>query len=71
MQEFIQAHWGVIVTVTAYIFLALVGTMPAPGDPRPLKVKLYEWLFDFLHLISNKVSEKRNITVAPPPEAPK
>ena len=56
--SFISAHWAGIAFVSLYVFLALVATMPAPGDARPVWTKLYEWLYDFLHVLSNKIVER-------------
>jgi len=55
---FAVAHWAAILFILGYFFTALVATMPEPGDPRPVSVKVYEWIFNFLHLVSNKVVQK-------------
>jgi hypothetical protein len=65
ISQFVVAHWFAITSVTAYLFLAAVATMPAPGDPQPLRTKFYVWFYDFLHLVSNKVSEKHPGVIPP------
>jgi hypothetical protein len=59
VQQFIAAHWAAITFVSLYFFVAGVSVMPAPGDPRPIKEKLYEAFYQFLHVISNRVVETR------------
>lgn len=69
--SFITAHWAVFAAATLYLFLAAVETAPVPGDPRPVKQQAYQWLYDFLHVIANKVVERQQgklpLPVSTPP----
>lgn len=66
MTNFLSAHWGLITALGAYVFLAVVASLPTPGDPRPVSQKLYETFYDTLHLLANRVVVKY-----PPPGEPK
>ena len=66
--DFVAAHWGTIVFAVLYIFIGAVGTMPTPDDPRPFRTKVYQWFYDFLHLISNKAIEKNPKLAAAEPK---
>lgn len=58
MAQFISAHYVVIGGALLYFYVAAVETMPAPGDPRPWGEKLYDWVYRFFHVVSNKVVER-------------
>lgn len=66
---FVAHNWGYILAGSAYFIVAAVETMPKPGDPRPVAEKVYNWFYDFFHVISNKVVE-RHPNAAPVPSAP-
>lgn len=70
MLNFIAAHWVSISFIGAYLFVGLVSCLPQPGDQRPVSEKLYETLYLFLHLISNKAVERnpKLAAVLPPPK---
>ena len=55
MINFLQAHWGVVTAISAYIFLALVSALPDPGDPRPISAKFYDAFYTALHVLANRV----------------
>lgn len=57
--NFIVEHWGVLTVGGVYLFTAVVAALPEPGDPRPLSQKLYQCLYDSLHILSNRAVEKR------------
>lgn len=63
MTAFITAHWVALSFGGAYFFVAAVSSLPLPGDPRPVDQKLYEAFYVFLHIISNRVVEKRGINL--------
>jgi len=44
---------------SVYVFLAVVESLPEPGDQRPVRQKLYVSFYRTLHLLANKVIEKR------------
>lgn len=57
--EGIMNHWEIISLAGAYVFLAFVSSLPEPGDPRPVSQKIYGTFYMMLHLLSNKVIEKK------------
>lgn len=59
IQNFIFAHWEIVTALSAYVFLAFVGAMPAPDDPRPFGRKTYDLLYTALHLLANKVTDRK------------
>jgi hypothetical protein len=59
LAQFVTDHWAAITFVGLYFFVAAVSVLPTPGDPRPWSEKLYESFYNFLHVISNRVVEKR------------
>lgn len=59
LEQFVTVHWIAISFGAAYFFIAVVETMPKPGDPRPTSQKLYNWVYDVVHLLSNKVAERK------------
>jgi hypothetical protein len=58
MKDFIAAHLTTISALAIYMFLGLISSLPVPGDPRPVSTKFYETLYNFLHLMSNRIVEK-------------
>lgn len=58
LTNFVGAHSGLFTAAAAYVFLAIVGSMPAPGDPRPLAQKVYETFYVALHMLANRVPAK-------------
>jgi len=66
--NFIGSHSEAIVLILAYMFLALVSALPTPGDPRPISQKIYETIYTALHLLANRVIDKKP-ALAPPQEA--
>jgi hypothetical protein len=58
MTNFLLAHWEIVTAVSAYIFLAFVGALPKPGDPRPVAEKVYQAFYDAVHLLANRVPSK-------------
>lgn len=71
LQSLITEHWAGIAFVSLYVFLALIATMPVPGDPRPVLTKLYEWVYDFFHVLSNKIVERHPQAALPQGEEKK
>lgn len=69
MNTFIANNSTVIIFGLLYATLGAVSTMPKPGDARPVSIKAYEWLYDFLHLMSQKVVERNpklaSVTITP------
>ena len=61
LYNFIGAHEVVL----TYILMAMALSLPAPGDPRPLKEKLYSWFHDTAHALAN-----RSRPAPPPPAQP-
>jgi hypothetical protein len=55
MLNFVYAHWEIIGVASAYTFLAFVGALPKPGDPRPVSEKVYQAIYDAAHLLANRV----------------
>jgi hypothetical protein len=43
---------------SAYVFTAMINSLPEPGSGRPVGAMLYQWLYDFLHVLSNRVVQK-------------
>lgn len=69
MKQFIVEHWVSIMLGSLYLFTAVVSALPQPGDPRPLSQKLYQWLYDCLHILSNRAIEKKpNLAIVKPPQ---
>ena len=54
----INTHPTTWCMITAYVALAAVNALPAPGTDRPLNVLVYQWMYDFLHALSNRVVQK-------------
>ena len=69
MKQFLIDHQTVILFGLAYAGLGLIACLPVPGDPRPFSTKLYETLYTFLHLMSNKIVDKHpnlaSVTITP------
>jgi hypothetical protein len=57
--NFLTQHATLISLVGAYVFLAVVGSLPEPGDPRPISQKLYDTFYKTVHLLANKVVERK------------
>lgn len=53
-----------------YFFVAAINTLPEPGSDKPVRVQLYQWLFDFMHVISNRVVQKLPSAAVAPAPAP-
>ena len=70
MKAFIVGHLGTIVAIAAYLYLALVSSLPDPGDPRPVSQKVYQTVYTMLHILSNRVVVKYPPPVAPAPAPP-
>lgn len=62
----IAAHSTIVTVAAIYVFMAFVGGMPEPGDPRPLPQKVYSMFYTALHLLMNKVEERRPGMILPP-----
>ena len=69
MKAFIVGHIGTIAAVAAYLYLALVSSLPDPGDPRPVSQKVYQTVYTMLHILSNRVVVKYPPPVAPAPSS--
>lgn len=65
MMNFFAQHWELTVAVSAYVFLAIVGALPKPGDPRPVTEKVYQAIYDALHLLANRVPSKYQAPAQP------
>lgn len=57
--EFVVANRVAFALGAAYFFVAFANSIPDPDDPRPFGVKVYATLYTLIHLLSNKVVEKR------------
>lgn len=57
--NYIHLHWIAFSAISGYLFMAAVESFPIPGDPRPVSQKLYQWIYDFLHIIANKMVERQ------------
>lgn len=68
METFLAQHATSEVLIAAYLFVAMVSCLPAPDDERPWKIKAYDSFYTFLHLISNKVIERKPQLAQPPKE---
>lgn len=64
MYRFVSDHWEVIGGAIAYCALAAVATMPPKGTPITKQV-LYDWLYDFSHMLVNQRGQKRNLPLDP------
>lgn len=42
----------------AYVFVAAVNALPEPGQKVPSVSVFYEWLYTFLHVLTNRVVQK-------------
>ena len=58
VKAFIVNHLGTIAAVGAYLYLALVSSLPEPGDPRPVSQKVYQTAYTMMHILSNRVVVK-------------
>lgn len=58
MTKFLVDHWAALSFAGLYFFTAAVSVLPNPGDPRPTSEKAYEAIFQFFHVISNRVVER-------------
>jgi hypothetical protein len=63
--NFLSQHQTADLLVAGYVLIAAVETMPSADDARPVKTKLYAWLYSFLHLVMNKVEQKYPSLQAP------
>lgn len=54
----INAHPTTWALGAAYLFTAAINALPEPGSNKAVGVLLYQWLFDFLHVLSNRVVQK-------------
>lgn len=70
MKQFIVDHYAAIGLAALYVFTAMVAALPSPGDSRPMSQKLYQWMYDCLHILSNRAVEKRPSLSAPAPSQP-
>ena len=65
---FLQEHWQMTLMIAGYFFLAFVGAMPEPGDPRPLGEKIYSLFYDMMHLLANRLPARYNANVQSNPK---
>lgn len=56
--QFVSAHYVAIGVVSAYFFTAAVASLPKPGSGLLFGAAFYQFLFDFFHIVSNKVVER-------------
>jgi hypothetical protein len=49
------AHPATTIFVASYLVVGGVNTMPKPGDP----FKLYQWLYDWSHVLLNSPAAKQ------------
>lgn len=69
LTAFISAHWVAISFALAYLFVAAANCLPEPEDPRPASTKIYDFFYTLVHLLANKVVERRpNLAVPKKPE---
>ena len=54
----ISAHPTTWALGSAYVAVAMINSLPEPGSGKPAGVLMYQWLFDFLHVLSNRVVQK-------------
>ena len=48
--NYVSQHWTVISSVVAYVALAAIRALPAPGRP----FNWYEWFYDTAQSLANK-----------------
>ena len=63
----ITQHPIVWSTVAGYVVTALINALPKPGMNIPIKTWLYQWLFDTLRALSNRVPQPLVPPVGPLP----
>lgn len=42
----------------AYFFTGAINALPEPGTNLPASTLMYHWLYDFLHVLSNRVQHR-------------
>lgn len=58
LEQFVTAHYVAIGLVSAYLFTAAVAALPKPGSGLPFGSLAYQFIYDFAHVIANKVVER-------------
>jgi hypothetical protein len=66
MYRFVSDHWEVVSGVALYVSLAAVSTMPPKGTKFSVDV-LYDWAYDFSHMLVNQRGQKRVLPLDPKP----
>lgn len=56
--SFLHAHYFAIAAIGAYVFTAAVAALPKPGSPAPTGALIYQFSYDFFHVLANKVVER-------------
>lgn len=54
----IAAHPTAWALSAAYVFTGAINALPEPGTNLPWQSLLYHWVYDFLHVLSNRVQKR-------------
>lgn len=54
----------------AYVFTAAINSLPAPGSGKPVRALLYQWVFDFMHVLTHRIVQRFPQAADPTPVAP-
>ncbi len=60
--QFVSSHWQAIGGFALYVLVALIATMPVPGQP----FHAYTWLYEWTHALINSPGAAKFRPSAPP-----
>ena len=52
----------------AYVFTALINSLPAPGSTGSTKALFYQWTYDFFHVLTHRIVQRFPQVAAPAPD---